>query len=264
LKVWNRKVTTRYVAAGMVGIAIVGGLVDWLVGARAWMPNVVVGALTVAATVTVVDRAFRNEQRARDKPILDVITTRVELQMMGFIYALLSDYSITHLDTFKPIPETLEQLCDLWLDGSEDASRPERPVGSEPPLLHDARRLANHLNAARAQYAFVIDKNPALVDAIERFSEWVAQTSVWIEREKAGLGAAPTAFDDTMRRRIVGAARNFAQVFLAATGHEIRISDEQRAAAEQWNDAGHAIAAQRATIGHSDGSDSPIGPAAGK
>jgi hypothetical protein len=239
----------------MVGVAIVGGLVYWRVGARAWMPPVVVGALTVAITVTVVERALRNEQRARDKPILDVITTRVELQLMGFIYALLSDYSTTHLDTFKPIPETLVELCDLWLDGTEDTPRPERAAGAYPYPLQAARDLSNYLNAARAQYAFVIEKSPALVSAIERFSEWVAHASVGIEREAAGLGVMSTEFHTTMLKRVVEAARNFAAVFFIETEHEIRVSDEQRAAAEQWNDVGHEIAAQRATTEESNGSD---------
>jgi len=247
--------TTSRVAAVLVGLAVVAGLLDWLVGARAWMPNVVVGALTVAITVTVVERALRNEERARDKPILDVITTRVDMQLMGFIYALLSDYSVTHRDTFKPIPETLEELCDLWLDGSEDAPRPERPAGTFPFLLQAARELSNHLNAARAQYAFVIEKSPVLVDAIERFSEWVAQASVLVEREKAGFGTFSAGQQATLLRRVVEVARNFAHVFSSEAGHEIRISDEQRAAAEQWNQAGRAIAAQRAMTADPDRSN---------
>lgn len=247
--------TTSRVAAVMVGVAIVAGLVDWLVGARAWMPPVAVGALTVAITVTVVERALRNEERARDKPILDVITNRVDMQLIGFIYALLSDYSVTHRDTFKPIPETLEELCDLWLDGGEDTPRPERPAGTFPSLLQDARELSNHLNGARAQYAFVIEKSPVFVDAIERFSEWVAQASAWVEREKAGFGTFSAGHQATMLTRVVEAARNFARVFSGEAGHEIRISDEQRAAAQQWNQAGRAIAAQRATTADPDGSN---------
>ena len=64
--------TTRRVAAGMVGVAAAGGLVDALGWAQAWMPNVVVGSLTVAVTITVVERALRNDDRARYQPILNV------------------------------------------------------------------------------------------------------------------------------------------------------------------------------------------------
>jgi hypothetical protein len=83
----------------------------------------------------------------------------------------------------------------------------------------------------------------------------VAHASVGIEREAAGLGVMSTEFHTTMLKRVVEAARNFAAVFFIETEHEIRVSDEQRAAAEQWNDVGHEIAAQRATTEESNGSD---------
>ncbi len=237
--------TTAHVALAMVVVAVAAVIVGLLGALQAWMPSVAVGALTVAITVTVVERAFRNEDRARDKPILDVISTRVDLQLSGFIYALLADYSETHLDTFNAIPATLEQLCKNWLDGIEDTPRPARPAGAFLPLIGDARALSDHLSAARAQYAFVIDKSPALVDAIERLGEWVANASGWVEREKAGFGTFPVEFQVVMLRRIVEAVLNFAHVYADEAGHELRVSDQQREAAVQWNRAGRAIAAQR-------------------
>ncbi len=109
--------TTRSVAGRMVGIACAGTIayaIGWL---QAWMPNVVVGSLTVAITVTVVERALRDAergaQRAREQPIMNVIRTRLDLEMMGFVYALLSDYSTTHLNTDTPIPNTVADLCDI-------------------------------------------------------------------------------------------------------------------------------------------------------
>jgi hypothetical protein len=228
----------------MIGVAVAGGLVDWLVGARGWMPNVCIGALSVAVTIRVVERAFINEEKRRDRPIVNVIRSRLELQVMGFVYSLLSDYSTTHLYTETPIPDTLVELCGQWLDGTQDSPRPARPAGAYPYLMNEAREVSRHLAAARAQYAFVLEKSPLLVDAIERFAEWVAQGSSFVEREKGGPALTPE-YEHVLLARIVEATRNLAAVLKSEIDYEIRIAPEQRSAAEDWNRQGRALAAQR-------------------
>jgi hypothetical protein len=195
-------------------------------------------------TIHVVERAFINEERRRDRPIINVIRTRLELQMMGFVYALLSDYSTTHLYTETPIPNTLVELCEQWLDGTQDSPRPARPAGAHPYLMHEARELSRHLAAARVQYAFVVEKSPRLVDAIERFAEWVAQGSSFVEREKGGPALTPE-YEHVLLTRIVEATKNLATVLRNEIDYEIRIAAEQRSAAEEWNRQSRAVAAQR-------------------
>jgi hypothetical protein len=242
--------TTRNVASRMMGIACAGTIayaIGWL---QAWMPNVVVGSLTVAITVTVVERALRDAeratQRARDHPIMNVIRTRLDLEMMGFVYALLSDYSTTHLNTDTPIPNTVADLCDMWLDGSEDTARPDRPVGAYPYLLHEARTLSDHLSRVRGQYAFVVERSPLLVDAIERFSEWVALGSSFVEREKAAADARVSPQQEhVLLTRVVEATKSLAAALKSEADYEPRITEEQRGAVEEWNCQGRQLAAQR-------------------
>lgn len=253
-RVWDPrkwKWTTRRVAIGMVVIAAVGGIVDALSWAQTWMPNVVVGALTVAITVTVVERALSTDreeaQRRHNKPITDVIQTRLEMQLQGFGYALLHDYSTTHLETNTPIPNTLVEMCDRWLDGTEDTPRPSRPAGAMPFVVEEARLLANHLDRVRATYAFVVERSPILVSAIERLSEWVSLAVSEFGRDKTAapeLRVTP-AFEKVLALRIVESTKNLFQVLATELDYAPDIGDEQREAAENWNRTGRELALRR-------------------
>ena len=134
----------------------------------------------------------------------------------------------------------------MWLDGSEDTARPDRPVGAYPYLLHEARTLSNHLSRVRVQYAFVVERSPLLVDAIERFSEWVALGSSFVEREKAAADARVSRQQEhVLLTRVVEATKSLAAALKREADYEPRISEEQRGAVEEWNSQGRQLAAQR-------------------
>jgi hypothetical protein len=225
-----RQVTTGWVALGLLLVAGAACLLDSQVGkhssVRVWVPNIVVGAITVAVTVTVVERAFRNEERRKDASIVNHIHTRMDLMLIDFGYMLTTDYSSTHLDNFKPIPATLIELCGLWLKEPPDGPPLRRLSHQLPPVIASAEQVAKFLDDYRARYAFVIEKYPDLLNAIERLSEWVR-----VSRSQILGNPSVTpgdTFEATMRHRVVSSMRQFLDEFSRLSPEPFRLTDDQR------------------------------------
>lgn len=81
---------TRRVAVAMAAVAAIGIAVYFALGwAKAWLPNIVVGAVTVALTVTVIERAVRGEleQRYVQRRLpadMEVVVSRVRAGFASF------------------------------------------------------------------------------------------------------------------------------------------------------------------------------------
>jgi hypothetical protein len=91
---------------------------DWI---DAWMPNIVIGLLAVAATVTIIEGIIQRE-RVGDRP-------RVALDELGsvvrnFAAAVVIDYGETHADSFRTPPSDPIGVCDHWLNGADGSDRP--------------------------------------------------------------------------------------------------------------------------------------------
>ncbi|MDQ6807291.1 MAG: hypothetical protein M3065_20580 [Actinomycetota bacterium] len=193
---------------------------------RVWVPNVVVGDITVAVTVTVVERAFRNEERRKDASIVGHIHTRLDLMLIDFGYMLTTDYSSTHLDNFEPIPTTLIELCALWLKKPPDGPPLRRLSDQLPPVIASAEHVANFLDDYRARYAFLIEKHPDLLNAIERLSEWVRVSRNQI---LGNPSITPSAeFEATMRHRVVTSMQQLLDEFSKLSPDPFRLTDDQR------------------------------------
>jgi hypothetical protein len=76
------------------------GVVLWCTtdSLRAWIPNITVGALTVALTITVVERAIRQEARNRLLPRLEGALSTIGSDFQMMLLAVVRDYSSTHLE----------------------------------------------------------------------------------------------------------------------------------------------------------------------
>lgn len=146
--------TTRKLATLMLLIAVTGGLVDWLHGARAWMPNVVVGALTV----TVVEHPIHSEERRRERPLAQRGLTAMGVALRGFTRTVVHDYVATHRPRVEPLPPTVLGWLDLWLAGqaSEGVPGRERQAGQLPILVQHACELTDRLVALGEQYELVL------------------------------------------------------------------------------------------------------------
>ena len=226
------KATTGWVALLLVVLAGAAAALDSQVSAtsavRAWVPNIVVGALTVAATITVVEHALRNAQRRKDAHIVSYIHEHLDIVLIDFGYMLATDYGSTHLATFEPIPATFVELCELWLRDPPDGPPLQRLTGKLPPVIASAENVATYLDLTRARYAFVVESHPDLVNAIDRLSEWVRVARNQILGVSAPGWPSPE-FEAVMRRRAVSSVLQFLEEFAKLSPEPFRLSDSHRA-----------------------------------
>jgi hypothetical protein len=221
---------TRAIAVAMLVVAAVG-VVLWQTtdGLRAWIPNITVGAVTVALTITVVERAIRREARSRLEPRVDgaISTIGVEFQMM--LLAVVRDYSSTHVDAFEPVPKDGVEMIELWLDSHDDidAPRVRSDDGEVPALVSSARVFADHLERARERDRDVLE--PALIRAMDDFCLSVeeAKELVGFELEPAEHAQA----EDLALIMIVMSLRVLAWVMSRQGPHWLEIREPTRAAA---------------------------------
>jgi hypothetical protein len=147
------------------------GVVLWLTtdGLRAWIPNITVGAVTVALTITVVERAIRREARNRVQPRVDGAISSIGIEFQMMLLAVVRDYSSTHVDAFESVPKDGVEMIELWLGGQDeiDAPRVRSDDDEVPALLSSARVFADQLERARERDRDVLE--PALIRAMDDF-----------------------------------------------------------------------------------------------
>lgn len=236
----SRKVTTGWVALALLVLAGAAAAVDSQVSStstvRAWVPNIVVGAITVALTVTVVEHALHNRERRRDANIIRYIHEHLDLVLIDFGYALSADYGSTHLATFQPIPTTYIELCELWLKDAPDGPPITRLTGQLPLVIASAENVASYLDhVARTRYAFVVERHPDLVNSIDRISEWVLMARNQIVNVQTANW--PTAqFEAVMRTRVVSSMQQFFEEFAKFSPYPFRLTDDHRDHGQQMHE----------------------------
>lgn len=196
----------------MVSVAAVAGLVDWRVGARAWMPNVVVGALSVAITVTVVERAIHSEERRREQPLAQRGLAAMGIALRGFTRTVIHDYGATHSASVDAVPSTILELLDLWLAGqaAEDLPRGVRKAGQLPDLVAHAGGLIERLLALSGQYELVLATRPDLLNQIHIAAEMVAQAAGSFQVIDRGAASDPLQAEQKALALAVVAAKGVA------------------------------------------------------
>ncbi len=156
-------------------IAIMGSLLYHEKWAKPWMPNVVVGALTIGLTATIVEalltRAQRRAESERVQPVLDVALRSISEALYYFLRSAANGYASSNLTSFRAeLPRDLDGWLALLIDELPNADEPNpllRP-GLSPVLL--ASGLRGSLDAIAARDSDVLlRERPRLLAAIHAF-----------------------------------------------------------------------------------------------
>ena len=241
---------TTKVALALLVVAILGVVVYCLCWLQAWMPNVVVGAITVALTITVIEQALQREARQRIQPRVDDALSGIGSALQGLIAAIVIDYAGHHLDNFAPIPADGLEMINLWLsehdaedndpDAPQETARPPLPTGWSypepvpeprfPMLVAEGRDFARRLDRYRDRDREVMTVD--LIQAIDNFQSRVNHASLvmawqWNQPEIRARNARRA------RHTIIMGARAFAMVFTSRAPKWLEIDElEQEAAAD--------------------------------
>jgi hypothetical protein len=160
------RLTVARLALGLCAIAIVAVLVFVFTNVlNAWMPNVATSALTIAVTITVVDRLIRREEQQRLQPRIRGSLSQLSRLVDDFAR---TDYIETHERTELGPGDDPLALFDRWLADDEDLPR-RLPEGSVPYVLADALELARQAKViADADREILPPDLVAAIDELER------------------------------------------------------------------------------------------------
>lgn len=168
---WPRP--TILLASGFA-VGSVGGGVLYFVTAdnelRAWLPNVSTAFATLAVTVTAVQWIVDREARLRLKPRIDSITSQVRAVLAEIGSFLAVDYAVTHVSSFRPIPNDFEALLKQWLDDCDAQDACWVDAGESwgvTSVLDERERVEERLKLLLERNREVME--PALVRAIDDF-----------------------------------------------------------------------------------------------
>lgn len=168
----------------LVALAGVGVYEEgWL---KAWMPNVVVGAITVAVTITLIDRIIRAEVKQSNKSRLDDALDAISYPFRGLFFGIAFDYGQTH-SSLGTLPDDPLDLLDFWLaqDRTRDSDRLLTRGASSTMLMWETSELNATLTKHRELNRDVFDSG--LLRAIDRFNDAEKNSSAVSELLPAGL-----------------------------------------------------------------------------
>jgi hypothetical protein len=155
------------IAAVVLTLIAVGAAVAYLAAdaVDAWMPNVAIGAVSIAITITLVEGIVRREARVRLRPRLERTANGLRNVLEGFCVSATLDYADTHLRGYRPIPTEMLSFLEQWLMAKEqqDVCPPARGVH----VIQAGFRLADELRRYRAEDREVME--PDLVRAIDDY-----------------------------------------------------------------------------------------------
>jgi hypothetical protein len=198
-------------------------------GLRAWIPNITVGAATVALTITVVEGAIRREARNRLLPRVEGAISTIGIDFHMMLLAVVRDYSSTHVDVFEPVPKDGVELIELWLGSHDelDAPRVRSDDGEVPAILSSGREFAEQLERERERDRDVLD--PALVRAMDDFCFTVQEANdvIGFDLDRAEHAKA----EDLSVIMIVMALRVLAWALRREGPHWLEIREPTRTAA---------------------------------
>ncbi len=116
-------------------VAVVVFLVWWLDDVSSldpWIPNIVVGLVAIAATITLVEAIIQREHQQSVQPRYTHALDQIGQALLNFAFQTHMDYVFTHREPVNPaemnIPSDPVALCDFWVEGQDknDSRRPTK------------------------------------------------------------------------------------------------------------------------------------------
>jgi hypothetical protein len=201
-------------------------VVLWFVtegGLREWAPHIAAAALTIAVTVTVVDKAVQREAVRRLQPRVESVMYRIGWNFRILLIAIAVDYAKTHADTFEEIPADGIDMINLWLSRHEtedvvrtpilegdDLSRAIFPFEAYvPALTRSSQDFAEMLEGVRERDREVLE--PPLIRAIDDYLAAVGSERLLIDLVESG--SLPFFRIPNSLPAVVRSVREFAVVF---------------------------------------------------
>jgi predicted RNA binding protein YcfA (HicA-like mRNA interferase family) len=234
---------TSCAALGLSGIAAVAVSL-WLHGVlRAWTPNIAVSALTVAATITVIQGITRRETKARIRPRVERALMDTHNSFQFLVEDIVIDYAKSH-QSLRPIPNDLNEALNrlLWehMTGAYEIPSEE----SVPRFVLTARQFAGQLAQTRERDRDVLE--PGLIRAMDDFCRAIRRANRDYETPADDLITDPASMATF---GVLQGVRNFAWAFQHYVPYSSEISEQTR---------GLASSISRAPVGEA-GSESSNG-----
>ncbi len=198
------------VLAALAGVGIWAWF-EFKGGLRSWTPNIVVGALTAAVTITIIDWAIRRESKQKLQPRVDDALYWIGLSSRGLVSTVAVDYASTHVNSFSPLPSDVVKLFQHWLDGrgTEDSLRSDSL--DESLILEGSIELRQAIERTRERDREVLE--PQLIREIDEFTRAV-NYATWLASDALRVPGDDTqAVARELSAGLVQSGIRFAEVF---------------------------------------------------
>jgi hypothetical protein len=179
-----------------------------------WAPNFAAEALSIAATIVIVERIVRHEDRERLRPRVESAMAALRQEFRKFLHAITVDYAGTHLHTFRPLPADALSFLDQWLADKDAQDACPTPIRDDDRVvfslvLHEGIELGKGLVGWRELDRDVME--PEVVRAIDDYVWHGAQHGATMY-QLGGLGSTRATAHTTAEKAVVRAARAFGEV----------------------------------------------------
>jgi hypothetical protein len=180
----DKYITPNKVLVASVIVAAFGLVVDLvLCWATAWMPNVVVGALTVGLTVTVIDKAMRRAESLRQQPRVDAAMRGINIALHSFLRSAVNGYAGRQIA--GPFPDPMPTDFTGWIERLREDLQLVSPRDAQV-MLDLGQTLRSAMSEGAAERDVIA---PGLVAAITEFGQ---ELDVQAERvQEAILNVVP-------------------------------------------------------------------------
>ena len=223
IRLWHRP--TLLVASVLV---VVAGLFIWVwfefKGFRAWTPNIVVGAITTAVTITVIDWAVRREARYRFQPEVDDVLRAIAQDFRIFLETIARwDYVRIAPERSPSAASDAGQFIDLWLAADAQNVRTRDRVAL---VVEIGRRLADRLEEIRRRDREAVPLE--LRRAIDRYESAVTFAANTLD------ASTPLGLMRESAQGLVSEAGDFYRAFVKEAGHQLEAPDSYRFLVEDY------------------------------
>jgi hypothetical protein len=236
MRSWNPSLGDRAAFAFLVLAAafIVLALLDY--GLGGWASNLAAESLGIAATVLVIERILRVEERRRRAPRVNAVVDYMGWEFSVFLTAVARDYATTHRE--GDINPVAFELLDQWLAGQDKADADHIGLDIDGKTLVDlAWDLGEQVEPFDRNDRDVLE--PDLVAAVRELFR-----SVRIARERLSilrLDPPPIIAENAVRLaygRVVRQARAFGEVLQRYAERDVfRLTEEAIREAEAMRSA---------------------------
>lgn len=226
-RIWDA-LTVPILAAVLVGVAI--GAVIVYATTKAldpWMPNVATGALSIAITITVVDKLIRRADDARIERRRQQAYRRLAMALVSLTQTVLMDYVGTHLHSDIEMSGDPAELLKRWREDDVDTPRRPPPHGARPFVLDAAVEFATDVKrVADADHDVLPDDLLTTMSEIDARLAVIERMDEQLERAER-LGQLLAHYESAEGGRhiwqalwILEAAEQFAATFRRLLGDE--------------------------------------------